>query len=424
MTRDGNAATDGRIIVNDMVMKRSAWCAPGAARATAMILAALATGAASAQRYNAVDLGALQPRVTSAGFGLNNLGRVAGVSTTSSGQLRGLYWNGDRTELAPLAGDNLSHGYAINDTGQIAGVSFDFGELNGHGFVWSTGGVMELGDITPHDINDAGAVVGFVQVATANVASVSHAATWQSGVINDLGTLGGTFSYAAGISNAGQVVGWSATASDAQVRATLWQGGVPRDLGTLGGATSQACAISRENGYVAGYADTSAGEPHACVFRVSAAGAVLSRLDLGTLGGGSSYAYGINSQGVAVGASNGRAFRSAGGTIVDLNTLLSPDSGWVLESARDINELGQIVGQGVHNGLPRGFVLVLAGDLDADGQVTAADYVAFLACVNGPGVLTPPPGCSPYAFATADLDGDGDVDLSDVAVMQLLVFVP
>ncbi|MFZ0279277.1 MAG: hypothetical protein WA254_02780 [Candidatus Sulfotelmatobacter sp.] len=41
----------------------------------------------------------------------------------------------------------------------------------------------------------------------------------------------------------------------------------------------------------------------------------------------------------------------------DLNTLISASSGWVLNSATDINVWGQIVGEGTLNGAPHGFLL-------------------------------------------------------------------
>ncbi|HUW84069.1 MAG TPA: hypothetical protein VMZ31_14890 [Phycisphaerae bacterium] len=55
------------------------------------------------------------------------------------------------------------------------------------------------------------------------------------------------------------------------------------------------------------------------------------------------------------------------------------------------------------------------GDFDDDGDVDLGDYEEFLACLNGPNVTTPPPGCSPQQFAEADLDGDEDCDLADAA---------
>ncbi len=82
--------------------------------------------------------------------------------------------------------------------------------------------------------------------------------------------------------------------------------------------------------------------------------------DLGTLGGSSSYAYGINSSGQVVGwtdigdISDGNrvehAFLYSGLTMTDLNSLIDPSSGWELDSAQAINDAGQIVGYGI-NGL-------------------------------------------------------------------------
>jgi len=41
----------------------------------------------------------------------------------------------------------------------------------------------------------------------------------------------------------------------------------------------------------------------------------------------------------------------------DLNKLIPTGSGWVLQQAFGINNAGQIVGTGTHNGQSRGFLL-------------------------------------------------------------------
>lgn len=52
------------------------------------------------------------------------------------------------------------------------------------------------------------------------------------------------------------------------------------------------------------------------------------------------------------------------------------------------------------------------GDLDGDGDVDLSDYLALLGCVGGPGQPLAA-GCE-----DADLDGDGDSDLGDVVRFQ------
>ena len=82
-------------------------------------------------------------------------------------------------------------------------------------------------------------------------------------------------------------------------------------------------------------------------------------VDLGALDGHFSEAFGINDVGQVVGESGGRAFVYDDGAMRDLNTLLPADSGWVLRSAQDVNNLGQIVGWGTApDGIgPRAFLL-------------------------------------------------------------------
>jgi probable HAF family extracellular repeat protein len=89
----------------------------------------------------------------------------------------------------------------------------------------------------------------------------------------------------------------------------------------------------------------------------------IAAIDIGTLGGVSASARAINDSGDVVGVSTDAAGAERAfiwddtNGMQDLNTFLVPGSGWVLRKAHEINNLGDVVGEGTFNLYTRAFLL-------------------------------------------------------------------
>ena len=179
---------------------------------------------------------------------------------------------------------------------------------------------------------------------------------WENGKMTDLGTLGGSGGIGQCANKRLQVIGMSSLAThpaacltgETGCHAYLWQRGTMKDLGTLGGETSEAIWIN-DSGDIAGSADLAAADIHDAVRWKDG-----QILDLGTVDGDPcSRGRAINSKGQIVGGSSDcRNFLHAfvwqeGGPILDLNTLIPPDSGLQLTNAFNINDRGEILAKSV-----------------------------------------------------------------------------
>lgn len=334
----------------------------GATRVSVGLLVASAAwvGAQPAQiAYSVVDLGTLGGTYIHVS-GINNSGQVVGYATTNGpADLQAFaYRGGTLLDLGTLGGAN-SYGYGINDSGQVVGGAYTSGGEE-DAFLYSSGTMTGLGTLggassEARAINANGEVAGGAWV---NGNTEFHAFVYRAGTKTDLGTLGGTRSAAFGINDSGQVVGRASLAGIAPQHAFLYSNGTMTDLGTLGGTESFAYAINN-SGEVVGVSFTGTSE-HAFLYSAG------RMTDLGTLGSpeGASCAYGINNHGQIVGYfDTGNLTQHAfvyapGGKMTDLNDLVDPKSGWVLEVATCVNDVGQIAGVGTHPaGQVRAFLL-------------------------------------------------------------------
>ena len=134
--------------------------------------------------------------------------------------------------------------------------------------------------------------------------------------------------------------------------------GVIDSLDAFPGSSKGVATCINEASQVVGAATNAGGEEHAFLWS-----ATTGMLDLGTLGGTYSIAAGLNNVGQVVGqAKDGsgasHAFLWQDGEMFDLNDLIPVDSGWdLLESGWEINDVGQIVGDGYIGDQVRGFLM-------------------------------------------------------------------
>ena len=283
------------------------------------------------------------------GYALNDIpenpdfASVMNGSLPAATQCRAFLWKGSGLQdLGTLGGDDSS-AVAINDGGDIYGSSYTNRVANDttglptvHPFLWKNGQIQDLGSLggtlaTPGSftygasgftvMNQSGDAIG---TSTLPGDEFWHAFVWHAGKLHDLGTLGGNFSEALAISDAGLIVGRSHFSPDSIYHhAVVWQNGAIRDLGVVDPCkNSTAAAINSAGDTVVGALGICSDNPD----------------DL----------------------KNFSAFVwKKGQPMADLNDLVSPPSDLQMWKAVGINDRGEIVADAfLPNGDPRAVLLV------------------------------------------------------------------
>jgi probable HAF family extracellular repeat protein len=322
---------------------------------------------AQAQTYSITDLHP-DSAAESQAWAINRVGDVAGVFAQ-----RAFLWRHDSglQDLGTLPGFNSSIGYGVNDLGQVAGCSRNCDRgvcLYSRAFIYSSGRLIDLGagnGSCTRAINESGQAVG------AAAASAGRAFFWDGISLQylfrdemlDTGDL--LESDARAINDAGQVAGdrslstWSPECYSSPYppchmidtfTAIVWQNEVTL---TLQDATFSA--INDLGEAAGGFWQNNAGSGQAFYWSHAFYWSNGMVTDLGTLPGHNmSSAFGINVSHDVVGVSancsstctDQRAVLFRAGSVLDLNTLIPADSGWFLSYATAINNAGQVVGFG------------------------------------------------------------------------------
>jgi probable HAF family extracellular repeat protein len=317
-----------------------------AALTAALVMAAPAGAAA----YTVTDLGTLGG-ASSGATDLNEAGAVVGWSRTAAGQVHATVWRGGRIIDIGTLGGPQSSATSISNNFAVVGISTMTAGGVRHGFLFraNQGAMHNLGLPHPVRIGDTGAIIG----NTTNAAGESNAAYRnQHGWIR-LPLQGWDGSHGEDVNDAGTAVG--TLFDDPHGSAPfIYENGVLTELPSVPTAAETAAVAINDAGLIAGQTfdplglvlwDGSSWQP------VPAPGLLEPEI------------HDMNDCGQIVGAHHPthffepHAFLIANGTAVDLNSQIPSGSGWRLGTATAINDAGEIVGVGRHNGVQRAFLL-------------------------------------------------------------------
>lgn len=347
----------------------------------------------------------------SSATGINNIGQVVGYSSTTTGWQHPFIWSKHESikDIGAPCTDCSAHAEGINDIGQVVGWSERESSGPEPAFLWTEQeGMIDIGSLggshtEAHGINNTGQIVGY---------SGSYAFIWtaQEGMT---GIVPGGASY--DINDIGQVVGGYYTTSG-QYHAFLWsaQKGII-DLGTLGGKESIAFGINNL-GQVVGRSDTASGQWHAFLWTPQG-----GMIDLRTLGGDYSDAYDINDLGQIVG-------RASIATDEDSTTHVKKYHAFLWTTDEGMTDLGTfsrdcIIGEcnysiafGINNhGQIVGWSDTTSGDRNAFILEITTDNISPIITLNGENPMTVYVGSiyiDPGATAIDNIDGQVPVTMT------------
>jgi len=360
---------------------------------TLLVAMAVPVRLAAQSKYRVVELGELGGTAGSAN-GINNRGWVTGADNLAGDatSVATLWVHGSTTPLGTIeGGPNSAVAWPVkNNNGVIVGIS-------------------ELPDADPLGENFSCWPFFAAGVPTGRICEGFR---WQDGIMSALPPFaGGYSSYATGVNNRGQVVGWAENGVHdptcdpsfqiLQFRAAIWQpNGQMQELPPLPGDSTSAATAINDRGQVVGIS----GDCGIAVGSVSAKHAVLWErgipIDLGNIGGDAwNTPTAINNQGTIVGFANtapgvARTFEAFIWTKAGGMKSLGKIPGDLRSEALGINERGQIVG--LSRGGPFLFravlwqnnklidmnsltvtgspFLLLAGDIDQEGHIVGEAF--------------------------------------------------
>jgi RHS repeat-associated protein len=320
----------------------------------------------------------------------NSKGHVPVAVSLVGGGYRTLLFEGNGTplDLTAAAGMGTSvFGNSINDADAVAG-TWSPGGMN-HAFRYDHDGFHDLpnaGDMTiAYDINNQNQITGYFSV-NGNAHGYRHS---DSTGFQEIGTLGGAQSWGWRVDDLG-IVSASAQTPDSPStgiarfgHAALYQDIVGlQDLNTLVdpplSGTTLAIANEKQGDWVVGIA-TQGTQSRAYRLKLSTG----AFEDIGWAG--SSFAYSVNSAGDAV----GWGYTDAGETIqagwilsertgfAKLNDLIDPASGWDLRTAGSIDDFGDVVGWGYHNGRVSAYRLRIPAHSSGTGGPMVAEVHTY-----------------------------------------------